>query len=211
MTTIQRLAIAGTTMGLSFGLAFAAVAKAPDHGTLSINPNGQVQLRGAVSKVDPAGKTLGVKVWGMEWTVKIVDATRLQPRPQRGTITLADIQVGHVVLVNGPTSADAPLTLTAKRVIDKDVRPVKLSAYDGKVSALTPPDAFTLQIRRGGQLTVKVTADTKIWQGETAKAYADILLGATVKARGTYDNATNALSATEVRLVPTSAAAPSAE
>lgn len=205
MTTMQRLAITGTAMGLSFGLAFAAVAKAPDHGTLSINPNGHVQLRGTVSKVDPTGKTLGVKVWGMEWTVKIVDATKLQPRPQRGTITLADIQVGHVVLVNGPASADPPLTLTAKRVIDKDVRPAYLSAYDGKVSALTPSDAFTLQIRRGGQLTVKVTADTKVWQGETAKAYADIILGATVKVRGTYDAAMNTLTAVEVRLVPTGA------
>lgn len=202
MTTIQRLAIAGTTMGLSFGLAFGAIAKAPDHGTLSINPNGHVQLRGTVSKVDPAGKTLGVKVWGMEWTVKIVDATKLQPRPQRGTITLDDITVGHVVLVNGPTSAETPLMLTAKRVIDKDVRPVHLSAYDGKVGALTPPDAFTLQIRRGGQLTVKVTENTKIWQAETAKAYADIILGATVKVRGTYDKATNTLTAVDVRIVP---------
>lgn len=205
MTTMQRLAIAGTTMGLSFGLAFGAVAKGPDHGTLSINPNGHVQLRGVVSKVDPVGKTLGVKVWGMEWTVRIVDATKLQPRPQRGTITLDDIKVGHVVLVNGPTSAETPLTLTAKRVIDKDVRPVHLSAYDGKVSTLTPPDAFTLQIRRGGQLTVKVTADTKIWRGETAQAYADIALGARVKVRGTYDNATNTLTAVDVRLVPTEA------
>lgn len=203
MTTIQRLAITGTTMGLSFGLAFGAIAKAPDHGTLSINPNGHVQLRGTVSKVDPAGKTLGVKVWGVEWTVKIGDATKLQPRPQRGTITLDDIKVGHVVLVNGPTNAETPLTLTAKRVIDKDVRPVHLSTYDGKVSTLTPPDAFTLQIRRGGQLTVKVTADTKIWQGETARAYADIALGATVKVRGTYDKTTNTLTAVDVRLVPT--------
>lgn len=203
MTTMQRLAITGTTMGLSFGLAFAVVAKAPDHGTLSINPNGHVQLRGTVSKVDPEGKTLGVRVWGTEWMVKITDATKLQPRPQRGTITLDDIKAGHVVLVNGPTSADTPLTLTAKRVIDKDVRPVRLSAYDGKVSTLTPPDAFTLQIRRGGQLTVKVTENTKIWLGETAKAYADILLGARVKVRGTYDKATNTLTAVDVRIVPT--------
>jgi hypothetical protein len=199
---MQRLAIAGTTMGLSFGLAFAAVAKAPDHGTLSINPNGHVQLRGVVSKVDLPGKMLGVKVWGMEWTVKITDATKLQPRPQRGTITLDDIKVGHVVLVNGPTSAETPLTLTAKRVIDKDVRPVRLSVFDGKVNALAPPDAFTLQIRRGGQLTVKVTADTKIWRSETAQSFADLLLGATVKVRGTYDKATNTLVAADIRIVP---------
>lgn len=200
---MQRLAIAGTTMGLSFGLAFGAVAKAPDHGTLSINPNGHVQLRGTVSKVDPAGKTLGVKVWGVEWSVRITDETKLQPRPQRGTITLDDITVGHVVLVNGPTSAETPLTLTARRVIDKDVRPVHLSVYGGKVGALIPPDAFTLQIRRGGQLTVKVTADTKIWRSETAQSFADLLLGATVKVRGTYDKATNTLTAVDVRIVPT--------
>ncbi|MDP3771123.1 MAG: DUF5666 domain-containing protein [bacterium] len=201
MTTLQRLAIAGSTVGLTFSLAFAAAAKESpmDHGSLSIGPRGQVQLRGTVSRVDLDGKVFVVKVWGADWTVKVNDATKMLPRARKGTLAFAEIQVGHVVTVSGATSAETPLTVTAKRVTDQSVH-TRLVGYDGKVSTLVSPDAFTLQIRRGGTMTVKVTATTKVWSGETAKAYADIAAGASVKVRGTYDVATNTLTATEVRL-----------
>lgn len=201
MTTLQRLAIAGSTVGLTFSLAFAAAAKEPavDHGSLSIGPRGQAQLRGTVSRVDLAGELFVVKVWGAEWTVKVGDATKMLPRARKGTLTFAEIQVGHVVTVSGPTSAETPLTVAAKRIVDQSVH-VRLAGYVGKVSALAPPDAFTLQIQRGGQLTVKIGANTKIWAGEIAKAYADIAAGVSVKVRGAYDVATNTLTATEVRI-----------
>lgn len=201
MTALQRLAIAGSTVGFTFSLAFAAAAKEPalDHGSLSIGPRGQVQLRGTVSRVDPAGQVLVVKVWGVEWMVKVGDATKMLPRARGGTLTFAEIQVGHIVTVSGPTSAETPLTVAAKRIVDQSVH-VRLAGYVGKVSALAPPDAFTLQIQRGGQFTVKIGANTKIWTGETVKAYADIATGASVKVRGVYDVATNTLMATEVRI-----------
>ncbi|MDO8621734.1 MAG: DUF5666 domain-containing protein [bacterium] len=201
MTTLQRLAIAGSTVGLTFSLAFAAAAKESpvDHGSLSIGPRGQVQLRGTVSRVDLDGKVFVVKVWGADWTVKVNDATKMLPRARKGTLAFAEIQVGHVVTVSGATSAETPLTVAAKRVIDQSVH-TRIVGYTGKITALVSPDAFTFQIMRGGQLTVKVTANTKIWAGEIAKAYADIAVGTTVKVRGAYDAATNTLNAVDVRI-----------
>lgn len=206
MTTIQRIAVSGATVGLSLGLAFSAVATQGPmvaQGSLSINARGHVQLRGTVSKVDAIAKTIGVKVWGTEWTVKMGDATKLQPLGwQREGFTIADIAVDHNVSVTGTMEASAPLTVSAKRITDHSVRPKPVLGYVGKILALTPPDAFTLQIQRGGQLTVKVNAETKVRSGDTTKAYADLTVGAEVKVRGAYDSATNVLTAVEVQLIP---------
>ncbi|MDO8599696.1 MAG: DUF5666 domain-containing protein [bacterium] len=207
MTTIQRIAVSGATMGLSLGLAFSAAATSiqppSTQGSLSINPRGSVQLRGTVTKVDAAAKTIGVKVWGTEWTVKVGDATKFQPLGwRREPMTLADVAVGHSVSVTGIADATIALTVTAKRITNHSFRPKPIVGYVGKITVLTPPDAFTLQVQRGGQLTVKTTADTKFWLGETAKAYADLAVGAEVKVRGIHDAAVNTLTAAEVRLTP---------
>lgn len=199
MTTFQRVAIAGSTVGLSLSLAFAAAAaRAPDHGFLTINVRGKTELKGVVTKIDLAAKTIGVKVWGVEWTVKVTDETKLAPKG-RGGLTLVDVQVDHVVHVGGTVDAAVPLTVTAKRIVDQSVR-VRKAEYTGSISALAPPDAFTLQVERGGQLTVKVTAETVIEDDNVRTAFADLTVGTSVKVKGTYDAATNTLTAKEVEI-----------
>lgn len=206
MTTLQRIAIGGSTVALSFGLALVAAAedsRPVDHGSLSINVRGKIELKGTVSKVDLAAKTLGVKVWGVEWTVKATDETKVAPKGRGAGLTLADIQVGHVVHVGGTLDAAQPLVVTAKRIVDRNVSK-KAVAYRGTITALTLPDAFELQLDRGGRLTVKVTADTKITEGDAVKAYADLAVGTPVAVKGTYDAPTNTLTATQVKIRPES-------
>lgn len=195
-------------MGLSLGLAFSAAATSIQppvaQGSLSINPRGSVQLRGTVTKVDTVEKTIGVKVWGTEWTVKVSDVTKFQQLGWRKEpLTLADVAIDHNISVTGSVTPLAALTVSAKRITDHSIRrPKPVIGYAGKITTLTPPDAFTLQVQRGGQLTVKTTADTKFWLGETAKTYADLSVSAEVKVRGAYDAAVNTLTAAEVRVTP---------
>lgn len=207
MTTFQRIAMSGSAAALSFGLAFAAIAsdgRPTDHGMLTINVRGKIELRGTVSKVDLVAKTLGVKVWGTEWTVKVGDATKIAPNGNAAGFTLADILVDHVVQVGGTLDAASPLVVNARKVVDQSLAR-RVAGYVGTVTALASPDAFTLQLTRGGQLTVKVTADTKITEGDATKAYADIAVGTPVAVKGTYDSATNTVTAVKVVLRPADA------
>lgn len=203
MTTLQRIATVAAASGLSLGLAFAAAAAnapKPVKNSININVRGKVVLTGAISKVDLVAKSFGVKVWGTEWTVKVADNTRLAPKG-RGAVSLADLAVDHVVHVTGQVDAAAPLTITARKVVNQSIVR-KAAAYTGSITALAPPDAFTLQLTRGGQLTVKVTADTKITEGDVTKAYADLAVSVPVVVKGAYDSATNTLTAEKIVLRP---------
>ena len=204
MTTRRRAAIAAAAIGVSWGFAFSALAtetpKPPSAGQITVSARGHVELKGAVSRVDLVAKTFVVKVWGVEWTGKTVDA-KFTPRGSAVALTLVDLKANDTVHVIGTVDALMPLVITAKHVKNQSIATRK-AGYVGTIISMSPPSAFTFQRDGGGQLTVQVSADTKIVLGDTVKTYADLQPGARVAVRGTYHSATNTFTAVLIQLNP---------
>ncbi|MBI4433978.1 hypothetical protein HY632_04325 [Candidatus Uhrbacteria bacterium] len=205
---MQRIAVAGTAAALSMGMAVGAVAATPqsttpDQGMIAIGARGNAELRGTVTSTDTVAKVLRVKVWGMEWSVRATNDTTIRA-PGNGTMTFGDVAVGHVIQVHGQADAATSHLITAKKIVDRSSPKVRF-AFVGRVTALSPPDAFTFQREGGGQLTVKVTSTTTLREGDTTKTYADLSTGTRISIAGTYDATTNTFTATEVRIRPVEA------
>ncbi|MBI2482918.1 hypothetical protein HYV74_01930 [Candidatus Uhrbacteria bacterium] len=206
--TIQRIAVAGTTAALSLGMAIGAVAASPqsttpDRGMIAIGARGNVELRGTVTNADATARVLRVKVWGMEWSVRVTNDTTIRASGN-GTIALSDVAVGHVIQVHGQADASTPMVVTAKKIMDRSSPKVRFT-FVGRVTALTPPDALTFQREGGGQLTVKVASSTTFREGNAVKTYGDLSVGTRIAIAGTYDANTNTFTATEVRIGPVEA------
>lgn len=88
--------------------------------SLTINPNGNVNLNSAIVVTAPgAGNSFSVKIWGLTFVVNFDSTTQLTG--QGGSISASDIQVNDKVSVAGTTSDSTPGVIQARQLKDHTV------------------------------------------------------------------------------------------
>lgn len=212
-TPAKALADQTATLLLDFKLAkFQLVGnvlrphlEAGDHGALG-GKNCGGHLQGAVANLDTAGT--GFDLQGRDGRtihVTLTDATVITDGQSGAAITLAN---GQNVLVEGTFDA-ATNTLAATAVTLRTPSAVRGPRATGTVASVDASAAtFVLTVERadgirptGGTITVVTNASTVFRAGRhQSGAFSDLASGNSVRVGGTFDAATQTLTATVVDL-----------
>lgn len=150
--------------------------------SLSINSAGAVHMTGTVSVV--SGATLSVTSWGGTWQVNA------------GTLSLANIQVGDTVRVEGTVSSG--VNITAKQIKEIPAQPAKPSKIkvDGTISNLNATaGTFTLSTSTMGNTNVTTNSSTKVFLNGDISALANLSNGLMVTVGGSFDATANTITA----------------
>lgn len=163
--------------------------------SVNVSPKGEVTVRGTVTTVGTSNLVL--KSWGGDWTVTVGATTKLNSRAN-GSIALADIKVGDVVMVHGSMKAGAGLSVEARQIKDQFI-PDRAVAARGTIASI---GANTLTVKSNETTwTVNTTASTKFTSKfEVSTTLAVMKVGDEVMVKGVMaTGATNTINASEVK------------
>ena len=170
---------------------------------IAIGDNGKVRVGGAKITAINGATISAVSTWGslsFNWTVMTNGSTQFL-RLYGGASGLSEMAVGDFISFQGmlDTNASSP-TVTATAVKDWSIQKTR-ATFNGTVQSANSADgSFVLTTENRGNITVKTTSTTKIAKGGIVGVFADIMVNAKVTASGLWNNLTNILEASEVKI-----------
>lgn len=136
--------------------------------------------------------TLTVEKDGTAYTINITDKTKIVRR-FFGKATLADIKVGHKILVVGKRVAENSTTIDAVLIRDLSIQK-RFGAFVGTVTGITG-DSFTLNtVARGVQKALVGTTTKFVNRKNVTITKADVLVGHRIRVKGTWDSSVNTIT-----------------
>jgi hypothetical protein len=191
-------------MGTVLALTWASNAHADTAGTeaaqVTIAPNGQVMMRGALITAI-SGKILTATTgWGsttITWTISLSGSTRYIPEMPSAT-AIETVQVGDTVNLTGEldTSSATPRILAS---VFKDASLYEDSATIGGSVVSTDSNARSLTIRNdSGTTTIKLLRGTFMTKAGNTTTLDDLRIGEHVSATGGLNRMSNTLTADRI-------------
>lgn len=169
--------------------------KTEDRTEHKMNKKREIVVRGPVTAIASSMLT----VTGKNGTSYSVDTTKARLVGNgEGKITLDNIKVNDMVMVNGTTTGTST-TVVAKLIRDESLQ-AKNSAFSGTVKTVTGT-SFTLETKERGTQTVNTSSSTMIKKSGAAGTFADITAGIEVRAEGTFNKTTNTVDARSITIV----------
>jgi len=112
------------------------------------------------------------------------------------TMTVADIQVGDSLQINGSLSGTS---LTAKLIRDLSQQQ-RSATFSGTVSAVNG-SSFVLQTKQRGNQTVNTSSSTVFTKSAQSASLSDVMVNSNVVVSGVWDSTNNIVTASKVNIV----------
>lgn len=116
------------------------------------------------------------------------------------TMAIGDIQINDQLLVKSVTMD----TSTSTAIKAASIQDMSLQARNGSFSGTVQSvsgNSFVLQSQNRGLQTIFTNSTTKITKGNAAATLSDLVVGATIKVDGVWDNANSNVTANKIQLV----------
>lgn len=151
------------------------------------------EINGRVTAVDCTAKTMTVvtnkgKKSEHSWAVNLTDKTVVRDK-NLNQITCIDVKVNHRVHVRGLKTGT--LTMNALQIWDRGAKKTQ-NKWEGTILSLdATTKTFVLDLKKGTDPTVQVTAETILVNDNgTVIAFADLVVGHKLQVRGTLSDTT---------------------
>lgn len=157
-------------------------------------PTDKSSLTGTVTAKSESSLTLAADGGGM-YTLSLAGGATLVNSAGMA-ISFADIRLGDRLRVSGTISG----SITADTLKDSSLAPPEIRTIEGVIGAKTD-SSFTLVTKNFRLVTVSVISPTVYTKNGSAAVYADLVIGSKVMATGTWNEPTQTLAASSVRLI----------
>lgn len=166
-----------------------------EHGQEKVNKQGS--LVGKAVAINGAAITLAANN-GTTYTVDTTGARII--RKFGAAMLVSDIQINDQLLVQGMfAGATTGTTLQAKRVQDMSLQ-ARNGTFVGTIQSISGNN-FVLQSQGRGLQTILTSSTTKVLKGNSAATLSDLVVGATVRVDGVWDNTNSNVTASKVQIV----------
>ncbi len=150
---------------------------------------------GIQAVLDANGTATAIQLLGITVKVNELTEVRDQSTTKDPSLTVAGLQIGNYVEIEGVLQPDG-ITLLAKKIDRKD--PSADTVIEGPITGI---GTDTLEILAQANLTIQITVLTNIVADDgTTIPFSNLAVGNVVEAKGTYDTINHVLTAEEVEL-----------
>ena len=132
---------------------------------LQVNGRGKVLIRGTVESV--SNNSLSISSWGGTWTINVGSSTDVVP----SGVTLANINQGDFVGVEGSVDSSADLTITATLVRDWTARRVLTQQIRSNIQAVRETMSSVPHVVQGTLSNLDSTGETFTLTNARGTAY----------------------------------------
>lgn len=157
----------------------------------------KLSLTGKATAISGTTVTLA----GNNGTTYTVDASTARLTRRFGaTMVVGDIQINDQLLVKSV----AMDTSTSTAIKAASIQDMSLQARNGSFSGTVQSisgNNFVLQSQNRGLQTILTNSTTKITKGSVAATLSDLVVGATIKVDGVWDNTNSNVTANKIQLV----------
>jgi hypothetical protein len=157
----------------------------------------KLSLTGKATAISGTTVTLA----GNNGTTYTVDASTARLTRRFGaTMVVGDIQINDQLLVKSV----AMDTSTSTAIKAASIQDMSLQAHNGSFSGTVQSvsgNSFVLQSQNRGLQTILTNSTTKITKGSAAATLSDLIVGATIKVDGVWDNTNSNVTANKIQLV----------